>query len=62
MATVKWEPNYISFVVSMQRLSKAHFSDEILEAYENQSGYFLLPTENTHSFLVTIMELQNLYK
>lgn len=59
MATVTWEPNYMSFVGSMQRLSKAHFSDEILRAYENQSGCFLLPTEHTHSFPVTIMELQN---
>ena len=47
------------FVASMQRLSKVQFSDEVLRAYENQSGYFLLPTKHTHSFPITIMELQN---
>jgi len=59
MATVTWESAYMSFVASMQRLSKVQFSDEVLRAYENQSGYFLLPTEHTHSFPITIMELQN---
>lgn len=57
-ATVTWKPEFMSFSASLQRLSKAQFSSEVLTTYENQKGFFLLPNDCTHSFPVTIAELQ----
>ena len=36
------------FVATLQKLSKAQFSNEVLMTYENQKGFFLLGT--IHNF------------